>query len=145
MLKVTSGYSGGSEADPAYKDVKEQKTGHRETVKISYDADRVSYPELLELFLNSVDPYDGGGQYIDRGHSYTLAVYFCGEEERDAAGKALSALESQSGKKAFVSVEPFEAFYEAEEYHQDYYLKNPEAFRQELIDSGRMKEKDTDT
>lgn len=140
VLKVVSGYCGGTEQNPVYKDVKEQKTGHRETIEIIYDADRVSYPELLEIFLNSVDPFDGGGQYIDRGHSYTLAVYYNSEAELTAAERALESMEGETGRKVFVRLEPFNVFYEAEEYHQDYYLKNPEAFRKELIESGRIKE-----
>ena len=98
----------------------------------------IGWGSPFDLFLDSVDPFDGGGQYIDRGHSYTLAVYYVREEERNYAEKALSALEKESGKTPAVALEPFVSFYEAEEYHQDYDLKNPEAFRRELLESGRL-------
>ena len=139
VFTVTSGYSGGAEVNPVYEDVKYQRTGHRETIRIDYDPEAVSYPELLDIFLNGVDPFDEGGQFIDRGHSYTLAVYYQTREEREQAEAAVRQLEDASGRKVYISVEPFTAFYTAEEEHQDYYRKHPEAFRQELIDSGRLK------
>ena len=136
---VTSGYSGGMEENPSYEDVKYQRTGHRETIRIAYDEDLVSYAQLLDIFLSGVDPFDEGGQFIDRGHSYTLAVYYETEQERQLAADAIAALEKESGQKVYISLEPFTAFYTAEEEHQDYYRKHPEEFRQELIDSGRLK------
>lgn len=136
---VVSGYSGGVEADPAYEDVKYQRTGHRETIRIDYDSEKRTYQELMDVFLSGVDPFDEGGQYIDRGRSYTLAVYYLSEEERQIAEAAIRTLEAESGQKVFISLEPFTAFYTAEEEHQDYYRKHPEEFRQELIDSGRIK------
>ena len=135
--RVVSGYSGGDEADPAYLDVKYQRTGHRETIRIDYDDEKVSYAELFDIFLDGVDPFDGEGQFIDRGHSYTLAVYYLNDAERQIAETAIAKLEAESGQKVFVSVEPFKSFYDAEEEHQDYYLKHPAEFEQELIDSGR--------
>ncbi|MBE6936242.1 MAG: peptide-methionine (S)-S-oxide reductase MsrA [Ruminococcaceae bacterium] len=140
--EVVSGYSGGDEANPVYADVKAQRTGHRETIAVSYDPAAVSYEELLEIFLGGVDPFDDGGQYIDRGHSYTLAIYYEEDAERLAAEAALSALAAESGETPAVAVEPFRGFYPAEEEHQDYYRKHPEEFRQELLDSGRLKEQD---
>ena len=136
---VTSGYSGGKEENPVYADVKYQRTGHRESIRIDYDPEKRSFAELVQMFLDGVDPFDGEGQFIDRGHSYTLAVYYLNQEERQIADAAVKALEAESGQKVYVSLDPFTAFYPAEEEHQDYYKKNPEAFRQELIDSGRLK------
>ena len=93
----------------------------------------------MDIFLNGVDPFDDGGQFIDRGHSYTLAVYYLEESEKAIAEAAIQALAEQSGQTVYISVEPYRNFYPAEEYHQDYYRKHPEEFRQELIDSGRLK------
>lgn len=138
--KVVSGYSGGSEVNPTYQDVKSQKTGHRETIMIIYDESKVTYEELLDVFLSSVDPFDEGGQYIDRGSSYTLAVYYCGMQECLAATRAVDAIRQESGLPVYISIEPFKSFYDAEDYHQDYDLKNPEAFEKELVESGRKKE-----
>ena len=137
VFDAVSGYSGGTEADPAYEDVKAQRTGHRETVCVEYEDAVVSYESLLDVFLGSVDPFDDGGQFIDRGHSYTLAVYYACEDERLAAEQKLSALEKAAGKPPAVALEPFKSFYKAEEYHQGYYLKNPAAFELELEESGR--------
>ena len=139
VYRVTSGYSGGDEADPVYADVKYQRTGHRETIRIDFDPGLVSFETLLEIFLNSVDPFDGGGQFIDRGHSYTLAVYPLNDSQRNAAEAAIARLEAEAGQPVKIAVEAFKSFWPAEEYHQDYYKKHPEEFRQELIDSGRLK------
>ncbi len=139
--KVVSGYSGGDEVNPKYEAVKAQKTGHRETIMLEYDPKKVSYSQLLEIFLANVDPYDGEGQFIDKGFSYTLAVYYTSDEEKQLAKEAVKSLEAESGKTVYIAIEPFKSFYEAEEYHQDYYLKNPEAFEKELVESGRKKRK----
>ena len=136
---VISGYSGGSEVNPVYEDVKNQKTGHRETIRIDYDPSRVSFRELFNLFLCGVDPFDDGGQFIDRGFSYTLAVYYLSDTQKQTAIDRIRKLEKTSGKQVFISIEPFRNFYTAEEYHQNYDLKNPEAFEKELIESGRKK------
>ncbi len=137
--RVVSGYSGGDEVNPKYEDVKHQKTGHRETIAVTYDDEKVGYRKLLDIFLANIDPYDDGGQFIDRGFSYTTAVFYNDESEKQAAEEALEKLSQESGRETKVSVEPFKSFYDAEEYHQDYYLKNPEAFEKELIESGRKK------
>lgn len=135
VIDVKSGYCGGLEENPTYKEVKAQKTNHRETICIEYDENKVSYKELLNIFLDSVDVYDEGGQYIDRGHSYTLAVYYTNDMEKQIVEARLSEYK----EKVYVSVEEYKKFYLAEEYHQDYYLKNPQAFEKELIESGRKK------
>ena len=135
--EVVCGYSGGDEVDPKYEDVKAQKTGHRETIMLTYDPNEVSYDTLLDIYLANVDPFDAEGQYIDKGFSYTLAIYYCSEDEKNIAEAKIKALEKESGKKVQISLEPFKSFYVAEEYHQDYYLKNPEAFEEEMKSSGR--------
>ncbi|MBR4667452.1 MAG: peptide-methionine (S)-S-oxide reductase MsrA [Butyrivibrio sp.] len=137
--KVVCGYSGGDEENPTYEDVKKQKTGHRETIELTYDPEKVSYDKLLDIFFANVDPYDAEGQFIDKGFSYTLAIFYKTEEEKLKAFARINKLEADSGKKVYVALEKFKNFYEAEEYHQDYYLKNPEAFEKELIESGRKK------
>jgi len=138
-LKVTCGYSGGEEVNPVYADVKAQKTGHRESICIDYDDELLSYSQLLNTFINGIDPFDGEGQFIDRGHSYTTAIYYQNEEERQAAAAVIAALEEATGRKVCISLEPFRSFYDAEEYHQDYFRKEPVRFEQELIESGRKK------
>ena len=115
VLDVTSGYSGGEEANPTYADVKYQRTRHRETIRIDFDPEAVAFQQLLDIFLCSVDPFDPDGQFIDRGHSYTLAVYHCSESQRQAAEAGIRALEAESGQAVYISVEPFKSFYKAEE------------------------------
>ena len=136
---VVSGYSGGDEIDPTYEDVKYQRTSHRETIRIDYDPAQVSFSSLIDVFLSSVDPHDPEGQFIDRGFSYTLAIYYLSGEQKMTAEEKLAQLESETGQPVYIKVEPFKSFYKAEEFHQDYYLKHPEEFRRELIDSGRIK------
>lgn len=137
VTSVISGYSGGEELSPVYADVKAQRTGHRETIRVEYDPEKTSFSTLMDVFVANVDPFDGGGQFIDRGYSYTLAVYYIDGAQRAAAQECIARLEKDSGRHVWVSLEPFKSFYPAEEEHQDYYLKHPEEFRQELIDSGR--------
>ncbi|MCR5581085.1 MAG: peptide-methionine (S)-S-oxide reductase MsrA [Pseudobutyrivibrio sp.] len=137
--QVTCGYSGGDEVNPTYEDVKAQRTGHRETIELTYDSSNVTYDKLLDIYLANVDPFDGEGQFIDKGFSYTLAIYYQTEEEKAMAMAKIKELEATSGKEAKIALEPFKSFYEAEEEHQDYYLKNPEAFEQEMRESGRVK------
>lgn len=139
IISVISGYSGGSETNPIYEDVKKQKTGHRETIQIEYDESVISYERLVSIFMDHVNPFDDGGQYIDRGFSYTLAIYYQNEKEKERALHYICELEKQSKQKVYIQVEPFQSFWKAEEYHQDYYLKNPKEFELELIMSGRKK------
>ena len=140
VVQVTSGYSGGDEENPTYLDVKNQKTGHRETIRVDYDSTRITFAKLFDIFLQGVDPFDPDGQYIDRGHSYTLAVYCQNAEEHVVAREKIQSLRDTTSRPVYVSVEPFKSFYSAEEEHQDFYRKHPEEYRRELIESGRLKE-----
>lgn len=136
---VISGYSGGEEINPTYEQVKSQTTGHRETIKIIYDENVVNYLELLDIFYGSVDPFDDQGQFIDKGHSYTLAVYFQNDSEKEVVTKYLLDKQKSESKKICISIEKFKVFYDAEEYHQRYSEKHPKEFEQELITSKRKK------
>ena len=133
VISVTCGYCGGDEVNPTYEDVKSQSTGHRETIRVEYDENKVDYDDLLRIFFDNVDLTDDGGQFIDRGFSYTLAVYYVNDEQKEKVQKKIASYK----EKIFVVVEKYKEFYVAEEYHQDYYLKNPEAFEKELVESGR--------
>lgn len=139
VRNVVSGYSGGDEANPSYEQVKHQQTHHRETICIEYNEEKVSYRQLLDIFLANVDPYDDGGQFIDRGLSYTLAVYYTDGAEKQQTEEAIAALEAASGQKCAVSVEAFKSFYDAESFHQNYFRTHPEEFAKEMVESGRRK------
>ena len=91
------------------------------------------------IYFANVDPFDSEGQFIDKGFSYTLAIFYNSDEEKEIAKAKIAKIEAESGKKVQVELLPYKNFYEAEEYHHDYYLKNPEAFEKELIESGRKK------
>lgn len=139
VRKIVSGYSGGDEINPTYEEVKAQKTGHRESIKVIYDENKTSYEKILEMFLNNIDPFDDGGQFIDRGHSYTTAIYYTNEQELSTAKLAINKVEKENNRKTAVAIEPFKSFYEAEEYHQDFHLKNPDKIKKEFEESGRTK------
>lgn len=144
VIRAESGYCGGEEEDPSYEDVKKQLTSHRETVRVEYDPAKISFGELLETYFGSIDPFDGGGQFIDRGRSYTCAVYWADEEQRRLTEEAVERIERADGRKVCVSVEPFRKFWPAEEYHQHYAEKNPEAYRREFEESGRAAVREED-
>lgn len=135
--KVVAGYSGGEEKEVNYELVKAQKTHHRETIEITYD-DSISLDTIIDIFLSYVDPYDKDGQYIDKGYSYTLAMYYQNEKEKTLFNKKVEELKAKYQKAPFINIEPFKFFIRAEEYHQEYSKKNPEAFYKELVASNRV-------
>ena len=139
VFKVISGYSGGSEIEPSYEQVKSGLTHHRETISILYDEQLIAFEDLVQIFLWNVDPYDPEGQFIDKGHSYTLAIYYNDDNEKMISENKVSQLEKSSGKHAFISLEPFKVFYAAEEFHQNFDIKNPDLFQKELQESGRIR------
>ena len=135
--EVNVGYSGGLEKDATYEMVKAQKTKHRESIEIIYDENAISLNKLLDLYFIYVDVLDEGGQGIDRGRSYSLALYYQNEQEKEIFIKRKAEEEKKLNSQIAVAIEPFLFFIEAEEEHQHFSLKNPEAFEEELIASGR--------
>jgi methionine-S-sulfoxide reductase len=126
VVEVLSGYSGGSEKNPTYGAVSRGRTSHQESVRVVYDATKVTYAALLERYWRSVDPTDGGGQFADRGTQYQPVIFYGSEPERIAAeaSKAALAASSRFEKPIEVEIRPAGDFWVAEEYHQDYYRKN---------------------
>jgi len=121
VVEAVSGFTGGTVANPTYKQVVRGATGHIEAVEIEYDPNEVGYERLLHLFFRSVDPTDDGGQFCDRGHSYTTAVFVANEAEKIAAETARTAAEADLGATVVTPVLDAGPFYPAEDYHQDYY------------------------
>jgi len=119
VLSTTSGYTGGSTQNPTYDDY--SAGGHREAVKIEFDDSQVTYDHLLDVFFHSVDPTDDGGQFCDRGQSYTTAVYVLDDAQKEAAEKAKKTAEAELGQALVTPVLPAATFWPAEDYHQDYY------------------------
>lgn len=122
VIEAVSGFAGGDVANPSYRDVVRGGTGHLEVVEITYDADIVSYDQILHAFLRSIDPLDAGGQFCDRGESYTTAIFVETPEERAAAEAAIAEAEEALGEEIVTPIRDAAPFYPAEEYHQDYYL-----------------------
>lgn len=118
---VIAGYAGGESDNPTYRD----HEGHLEVVRAPFDPDVISYRELTDFFLRHIDPFDDGGQFCDRGRSYTTAIFYDGQEQKEAASAAVAAAEAELGREIVTPVMPLDAFYIAEDYHQDYYKKNP--------------------
>ncbi len=121
VSEVVSGYTGGTVANPTYKQVVRGGTGHYEAAEIRYDDTKVSYAQLLDLFFRSVDPTDAGGQFCDRGQSYATAIFVSTPAERAAAEKAKAEAEAKLGQTIVTPILDAGPFYEAEDYHQDYY------------------------
>ncbi|MGD8682338.1 MAG: peptide-methionine (S)-S-oxide reductase MsrA [Chloroflexota bacterium] len=139
VYTVTSGYTGGAEANPTYEQVSSGTTGHAEAVEIRYDAARVGYEELLRVFWRMIDPVDAGGQFADRGPQYRTAIFYHDDAQRALAEASREALAESGRFDGPIVTEIVEAgpFYRAEEYHQDFYLKHPERYESYRELSGR--------
>jgi peptide-methionine (S)-S-oxide reductase len=126
VISSTSGYTGGFKDNPSYEEVSSGATGHAEAVQIVYDSTQISYAGLLEVFWHNIDPLTANRQFCDAGSQYRAAIFYHNEEQRRLAEASKQTLE-QSGrfKQPIVTeIVPFSKFYDAEEYHQDYYKKN---------------------
>lgn len=149
---VVSGYTGGQRKNPTYHEVSEGTTGHLESVEITFDPKKVSYEDLLEVFWRQVDPTDAGGQFVDRGEQYGTAIFYLNEAQKLAAEKSRDRLQASKrlGKPIVTKIREATVFYPAEDYHQDYYKKNPVRYKYYRFRSGRdqyidkvwMKERD---
>jgi len=136
---VVSGYTGGTVENPTYEQVVSEGTGHREAVQITFDPSIMPYEKIVETFWHQIDPTDTGGQFGDRGESYRTAIYYHNDKQKQIAEESKQKLE-ESGKfsKPIVTeILPAETFYRAEEYHQDYYKKNPFHYKMYQKGSGR--------
>ncbi len=127
VISTTSGYTAGHTVDPTYQSTSSGKTGHTEAVKIVYDPSKVSYEKLLHVFWRNHDPLTANAQFCDRGSQYRAGIYFGSEEERKLAEASKAELEKSGRFKSKITTEIVAqtAFYDAEDYHQDYYQKNP--------------------
>ncbi len=124
VVKSTSGYSGGHLKNPTYKDVIYKDTGHVEAIEIIYDPQKTSFSDLLNVFWKNIDPFDKYGQFCDKGKSYRSVVFYENKRQKDVINKSLQDIENRFGKKTVTLIWKFKKFYEAENYHQDYYQKN---------------------
>ena len=141
VIATISGYSGGSSKNPTYRQVSSGKTGHTEVVQITYNPEVVTYEKLLEVFWRNIDPTRDNGQFCDGGNQYRPAIFYMNEEQHQAALSSLSEIEHVKTFSDPIKVEITAAseFYPAEEYHQDYYLKNPLRYKYYRYGCGRDK------
>jgi len=139
VISTTVGYCGGKEENPTYKHVSAGNTGHAEAVEIVYDPSRVSYAELLNVFWMNIDPTQENGQFADTGAQYRTAIFYHNEEQKRLAEASKKGLKNTGkfAKKIVTEIVPATTFYEAEEYHEDYYKKNPVRYKLYRYGSGR--------
>ena len=125
VLSTTSGYTGGRERNPTYESVSRGSSGHYEAVQVLYDPSKVSYEQLLATYWRNVDPLDAGGQFCDRGAQYRAAIFYHDDEQARLAEESRERVAEQLSQNVVTEILPAQAWYAAEEYHQDYYKKNP--------------------
>jgi len=139
VLSVTSGYAGGTEPNPTYEEVSSGSTGYIESIQIAYDPTIIDYATLLDTFWQNVDPTDEGGQFVARGKQYKTMIFTHTPEQERLAQASKRALDA-SGKyrtPVITEIRPYTTFYPAEEYHQDYYVRNPVRYKFYRHGSGR--------
>lgn len=139
VVSVVSGYAGGQKPNPTYEEVSSGGTGHAEVVQITFDPARTSYEQILEVFFRNIDPTDAGGQFVDRGSQYRPAIFYHSEAQKATAEKVRARIAASGRFKKPIATEitKLDAFYPAEEYHQDYYKKNPYHYKRYRTGSGR--------
>jgi peptide-methionine (S)-S-oxide reductase len=137
VISVVSGYTGGTVANPTYGAVSTGGTGHLEAVEIAYDPARVTYQKLLEVFWRNIDPTNPRGQFCDLGEQYRSAIFFHNEAQRRAAMATRDSLAQEKGWNIVTEIRTAAPFFKAEEYHQDYYRKNPVRYRFYRFNCGR--------
>ncbi len=124
VIKSVSGYSGGHVKNPTYKDVIYKDTGHVEAIEITYDSTKISYEQLLDIYWINIDPFDEYGQFCDKGKSYRSVVFFENDQQKKIIKESKSKVEKRFNAKVVTLIWKFDKFYQAEDYHQDYYQKN---------------------
>jgi peptide methionine sulfoxide reductase msrA/msrB len=139
VKEVISGYTGGQKENPTYEEVSSGTTGHVEAVEVVYDPSKVSYEKLLDVFWRQIDPTDPDGQFVDRGPQYRSAIFYLTEEQKALAEKSKEELDKSGrfDKPIVTEILPASTFYRAEDYHQDYYKKNPLRYKFYRFNSGR--------
>jgi len=139
VISTTSGYTGGQAKNPSYEEVSSGVTGHAESVEVVFDPRKISYGKLLDVFWRNIDPLTPNAQFCDHGSQYRTAIFYHGEEQKQLAEASKKALEESGRFSQPIATEivPAEEFYKAEEYHQDYYQKNPLRYKYYRYACGR--------
>ncbi len=137
VISTTSGYTGGRIANPTYEQVSHGGTGHAEAVEIAYDPAQVSYEKLLDTFWHNIDPLAKDRQFCDVGDQYRTAIFYHGEEQRAAAEQSKALVQGRFKQPIQTEIVAAGPFYKAEDYHQDYYRKNPIRYSFYRLNCGR--------
>ena len=137
VVSVESGYTGGPEKQPAYMAVARGQTGHFEAVRVVYEPDVVTYERLLKTFWRNIDPTQSNGQFCDKGDQYRSAIFVNGEAEMNAAKQSKESVAMTLDKPIVTPILPVDDFWLAEDYHQDFYKKNPRRYRSYRAGCGR--------
>jgi len=138
VSSVVSGYIGGHLKNPSYEAVSSGASGHTEAVEITYDPSKVSFEKLLSIFWSNIDPTDEGGQFADRGSQYRTGIFYTDEKQHVLAEESKKAIAAKLRRKLYTEITPAGEFYPAEDYHQDYYKKNPIRYNTYKYGSGRV-------
>jgi peptide-methionine (S)-S-oxide reductase len=139
VIEAVSGYMGGTVKNPSYEEVSSGRTGHAESVEVRYDPAKVTYTQLLEAFWRNVDPVTPNAQFCDHGSQYRAAIFYQGDEQKRLAEESKSAIEQSKrfAQPIVTEVVAASEFYPAEEYHQDFYKKNPIRYKYYKFSCGR--------
>ncbi len=137
VISTTSGYTGGRTPSPTYEEVSRGGTGHAESVEIGYDPAKVSYEKLLDVFWHDIDPLAKNSQFCDHGDQYRTAIFYHDEEQRRLAEASKTAVQARFKQPIATQITAAGPFYRAEDYHQDYYLKNPIRYKFYRFNCGR--------
>ena len=138
VKNVISGYTGGDLKNPSYEEVTKGNTGHYEAIEVTYDSEKIQYSQLLDFFWQNIDPFNNRGQFCDLGSSYLSAIFFKNDEEKQEISKSKNRLKINNGNIQ-THILPFKEFFRAEEYHQNFYQKNPEHYKAYKEGCGREK------
>ena len=139
VISAISGYSGGHTANPTYEKISTGKTGHIEALEIIYDDDIINSDSILDIFFKNIDPFDGNGQFCDKGYQYQSAIFLNNNITQTIANKYIKIIENNYKKKVKTLMLEFDKFYMAEDYHQDFYIKNPIRYNYYKKGCGRAK------
>lgn len=137
VLTVVSGYEGGKEQNPTYEQVSAHETGHAESVEVTYDPAKVSYVQLLDWYWHHIDPLTANAQFCDHGPQYRSVIFYRNEAEKAAVLASKQKYEKQLGQSIVTQIVPTSTFWPAEDYHQDYYKKNPLRYNYYRLSCGR--------
>jgi peptide-methionine (S)-S-oxide reductase len=129
VVSVTSGYAGGQKKNPTYEEVSSGVTGHAESIQVLYDPAKITYSKLLEVYWHNVDPFVKDRQFCDIGNQYRTVIFYHNEMQKKLALETKAQIEKMGKGEVFTQIVPYTVFYPAEEYHQDYYKKNPVEYK----------------